>query len=97
MSTPPAASEPAPARPAGSQRTSARITQSSDLGVFGTIAEGIRLSPAMRKGIGVTLVLALVATAGRLIVPLAIQTTTDAGILAEDGVDVGLVMRLCAI
>ncbi len=76
---------------------SARISEASDLGVFGTIAEGIRLSPAMRKGIGVTLVLALIATAGRLIVPLAVQTTTDAGILAEGGVDVALVLQLCAI
>lgn len=78
-------------------KTSARISQSSDLGVFGTIAEGIRLSPAMRVGIGVTLVLALVATAGRLIVPLAVQRTTDVGILADGGVDVGLVLRLCAV
>lgn len=76
---------------------SARISQASELGVFGTIAEGIRLSPAMRAGIGITLALALVATAGRLIVPLAVQATTDAGILAPGGVDVGLVLRLCAI
>lgn len=78
-------------------KTSARISETSDLGVFGTIAEGIRLSPAMRVGIGVTLCLALVATAGRLIVPLAVQRTTDAGILGSDGVDVGLVLRLCAV
>ncbi|MGC0274716.1 ABC transporter ATP-binding protein [Pseudactinotalea sp. Z1739] len=79
------------------QRSSARISEASELGVFGTVAEGIRLSPAMRVGIGFTLALALVATAGRLIVPLAVQRTTDAGILAPGGVDVGLVMRLCAI
>ncbi|MBZ2194636.1 ABC transporter ATP-binding protein [Ruania sp. N2-46] len=51
----------------------------------------------MRTGIGVTLALAVLATAGRLIVPIVVQQTTDVGILAPGGVDVGLVLRLCGI
>ncbi|TDE90373.1 ABC transporter ATP-binding protein [Occultella glacieicola] len=76
---------------------SARIESTSDLGVLGTLRAGVALSPAMRTGIGVTLALAVLATAGRLIVPVVVQQTTDAGILAPGGVDVGLVLRLCAV
>ncbi|CAM3662186.1 ABC transporter ATP-binding protein [Occultella aeris] len=77
--------------------TSARIESTSSLGVLGTLRAGLALSPAMRTGIGVTLALAVLATAGRLIVPIVVQQTTDVGILAPGGVDVGLVLRLCGI
>ena len=76
---------------------STQITDTSTLGVFGTLREGIRLSPAMRRGLGVTLLLAVLATSGKLIVPLAVQITTDRGLLAETGVNVSLVLTLCAL
>ncbi|MBK5248370.1 MAG: ABC transporter ATP-binding protein [Actinomycetales bacterium] len=74
---------------------SAQIEQSSTLGVLGTVREGLRLSPAMRRGLGLTFVLALFATVGRLIVPFAVQRTTDAGIGGPGGVDTDLVLTLC--
>lgn len=76
---------------------STRIAETSAMGVWGTLREGLRLSPAMRAGIGVTALLAVVATAGKLIVPLAVQVTTDRGLLAESGVDVPLVLTLCLL
>lgn len=76
---------------------STRIEQTSSMGVFGTLREGLRLSPAMRAGIGVTALLAVVATAGKLIVPLAVQVTTDRGLLADTGVNVALVVTLCLL
>lgn len=76
---------------------STRIAQTSHLGALGTVREGLRLSPAMREGIGITALLAVVATAGKLIVPLAVQVTTDRGLLADSGVNVALVMTLCLL
>lgn len=76
---------------------SARIETTSDLGVFGTIAEGVRLSPAMKKGIGITAAIAIVATIGRLVVPTAVQQVTDHGLLAPGGVNVTVVWQTALI
>jgi ATP-binding cassette subfamily B protein len=72
-----------------------RIEATSELGVLGTLREGLRLSPAMRRGIGVTLGLAVVATVGRLVVPFTVQQATDHGIVGD--IDPALVARMCAI
>ncbi len=58
-------------------------------GAWATIRRGLALSPELRVGLGGTLVLALVATAGRLVVPIAVQQVIDRGILS--GVEVGVV------
>lgn len=77
--------------------TSARIETTSDLGVLGTIIEGVRLSPAMKKGIGITAAIALIATVGRLVVPAAVQRVTDHGLLAEGGVAVTIVWQTALV
>jgi len=59
-------------------------------GAWATFRRGMQLSPEFRDGLGVTLLLALLATAGRLVVPVAIQQTIDHGITAR-GVDTHLV------
>ncbi|WP_156250756.1 ABC transporter ATP-binding protein [Pseudactinotalea terrae] len=74
---------------------STRIQATSDLGVFGTLREGLRLSPAITKGIGVTLALAVVATIGRLVVPFTVQQATDRGIVGD--ADPSLVVQMCGI
>ena len=48
-------------------------------GAWSTIKRGLSLSPELRKGLGGTLVIALVATAGRIVVPIAIQQILDRG------------------
>ncbi|MFP5334217.1 MAG: ABC transporter ATP-binding protein [Actinomycetes bacterium] len=53
-----------------------------------TVRRGLQLSPEMTRGLWVTLLLAVLSTAGRLVVPLAVQQTVDTGILADDGPDV---------
>jgi ATP-binding cassette subfamily B protein len=50
------------------------------LGAFATFRRGMRLSPEFRRGLGVTLTLTLVATAGRVVVPIAIQQIIDHGL-----------------
>ena len=49
-------------------------------GSFATLAHGLRLTPELREGLAVTLGLALLATAGRVVVPIAVQQTIDNGL-----------------
>jgi len=59
-------------------------------GAYATFRRGMQLSPEFREGLVGTLLLALLATAGRVVVPVAIQQTIDHG-LRPGGVDTGLV------
>jgi putative ABC transport system ATP-binding protein len=69
-------------------------------GALATLRRGLRLVPELRQGLGLTLLLALVATAGRVVVPLAVQQTLDRGLLADGGPDmgrVGWIVTGCAV
>ena len=70
------------------------IESSQQLSTWATLRRGLELSPELRKGIGVTVMLALISTLGRVVVPFVVQQTTDRGILAASGPDIGLVVRL---
>ena len=69
------------------------IESGQDLTTWGTLQRGVQLSPELRRGIGVTVVLAVLSTVGKVLVPFVIQRTTDDGILAAGGPDVGIVLR----
>ena len=62
-------------------------------GAMRTIRRGLALSPELRRGLPGTIVLALVATAGKVIIPIVIQQVLDFGI-TEDGVDMSFVIRM---
>ena len=66
-------------------------------GALRTLLRGARMVPEFRAGIGVTLLLALLATGGRVVVPIAVQQTIDRGLLADGGPDVGLVRTTVAL
>lgn len=68
--------------------------ETSQQGTWATLKRGLELSPELSKGIGVTVVLALISTVGRVVVPFVVQQTTDRGILGDSGPDVGLVVGL---
>ena len=68
----------------------------SDVGAWETVKRGLRLSPELRRGISVSLVLALLATAGRVIIPVAIQQVLDGG-LTGTSVDMGFVGRMIGL
>ena len=64
-----------------------------DEGAWQTMVRALRLSPELRVGLLGTILLALVATAGRAIVPIVIQQILDRGIDAEtDVVDLSFVL-----
>jgi putative ABC transport system ATP-binding protein len=55
-------------------------TRTVERGSFATLAHGLRLTPELREGLVVTLLLALLATAGRVVVPIAVQQVIDRGL-----------------
>ena len=67
-------------------------------GAWATLMRGLRLSPEIRDGLLVTLLLAAVATVGRVIVPVAVQQVIDRGLRTPSGeADLDLVIRLVLI
>ncbi|TDC54686.1 ABC transporter ATP-binding protein [Actinomadura sp. KC345] len=70
-------------------------------GAISTLKRGILLSPEFRAGLTGTLLLALVSTAGRVVVPIAVQQTIDKGLGGDGGgVDIGFIrtaVLLCAV
>jgi putative ABC transport system ATP-binding protein len=65
-------------------------------GSFATLLHGLRLAPEFRAGLSVTLTLAVLSTAGRVVVPLAVQQTIDHG-LSGPTPDLVLVRWACAL
>jgi ABC-type multidrug transport system fused ATPase/permease subunit len=65
-------------------------------GAAATVRRGLSLSPELRRGLPGTLAIALLATAGRVIVPVAIQQIIDGGLSGGD-VDLAFVLRMTAI
>ena len=69
-------------------------------GAFATLRRGLQAMPEFRRGLPATFALALLATAGRVVVPIAVQQVVDRGLLAPGGPDLGLVRTLvlvCAV
>ncbi len=65
-------------------------------GAWPTIKRGLSLSPELRSGLVGTIIIAILATAGRVVVPIAIQQIIDGGFSA-DGVDLTFVVRMVAL
>ena len=65
-------------------------------GSFAVLAHALRLAPEFREGLGRTLLLALLATAGRVVVPVAVQQTIDNGLSGPEP-DLGLVRLACGL
>ena len=62
-----------------------------------TLRRGLELSPELRRGIGVTMALAVLSTVGRVLVPFVVQRITDNGILAPGGPDIAVVTFWIAV
>ncbi|SEO96774.1 ABC transporter ATP-binding protein [Trujillonella endophytica] len=79
--------------------TTAEITGRSE-GALRTLRRGLRMMPEFRRGLPATFGLALVATAGRVVVPIAVQQVIDRGLAAPGGPDMDFVrttVALCAV
>jgi putative ABC transport system ATP-binding protein len=76
--------------------TTATPPSTARRGAWEVIKRGLSLSPELRAGLGGTIAIAAVATAGRVVVPIAVQQIIDGG-LDVDGVDMGFVMTMTLI
>ena len=73
------------------------IVSTSDT-VWTTLRRGLRLSPEFRRGLVLTLTLAVAATAGRVIVPVTVQQVVDRGLGAgAEQVDLRRAVILCLL
>jgi ATP-binding cassette subfamily B protein len=71
------------------ERTSGtRMDTGEEIAALETIRRGVRFSPELKEGIGWTLVLAVLASVGQVIVPIAVQQTLDRGLNGPGGPDV---------
>lgn len=77
--------------------TTEQVGNAQELRTWQTLKRGFELSPELRRGLWVTIALAVFSTAGRVLVPIAVQQTLDHGILAPGGPDVGAVLTLTLI
>ncbi|MPZ74289.1 MAG: ATP-binding cassette domain-containing protein [Nitriliruptorales bacterium] len=63
-------------------------------GAWATLVRGLRLSPEFREGLWLTLLLAGITTAGRVVVPVTVQQVVDRGLRGAGGPDVDVVAQL---
>ncbi|GAB3257643.1 ABC transporter ATP-binding protein [Kineosporia babensis] len=83
--------------PAAEAEAPAPGLNGSRLSAWEVIKRGVAISPELVRGIWITLALALIATCGRILVPIAVQQTIDRGISGGEGVRLGLVTGLVAV
>lgn len=80
-----------------SEGAGVRLETTSTLGSWATLRRGLQVSPQIARGFGVTALLATLAAAGRVVVPITVQQTIDTGILADGGPRVGRVTLLVVL
>ena len=61
--------------------------ETPSIGALAVMRRGIKVSPELRAGLAITVVMALTAAVGRLIVPILVQLVLDNGVLTDDGYD----------
>lgn len=71
---------------------STQMDTGADIGAIETIRRGVAASPELRDGLGITLLLAIIASCGQIVVPVAVQQTLDRGLNAAGGPDVSFVV-----
>ncbi|NYG56205.1 ABC transporter ATP-binding protein [Nocardioides perillae] len=79
-------------RPASASGTA--LATGDELKALETVRRGLHHSPELREGLGVTLLLAVLATVGQVVVPIAVQQTLDRGLAGPDGPDLGFTVRM---
>ena len=53
------------------------MASGDEISALSTLRQGFHYSPELREGLAVTLLLALLGTAGRVVVPITVQQTLD--------------------
>ncbi|TCO51724.1 ABC-type multidrug transport system fused ATPase/permease subunit [Kribbella antiqua] len=74
-----------------------RLDHGDDAGGLATLRQGLRVSPELAQGWWITALLALTMTAGRIVVPIAVQQTIDKGLTGAGGPDMSYVAWMCVV
>jgi putative ABC transport system ATP-binding protein len=74
-----------------------RLASGEAAGGWATLRRGVELSPELTEGAALTFVLAVVATLGRVLVPVAVQQVVDRGITGPGGADPAFVAASVAL
>ncbi|HWS58756.1 MAG TPA: ABC transporter ATP-binding protein, partial [Actinotalea sp.] len=78
-------------------RDPVRLSGTSGLGSRATLRRGVEVSPQLVEGLVVTVLLAILAACGRLVVPVAVQQTVDTAVLAPGGPQTSRVLVLVGL
>jgi ABC-type multidrug transport system fused ATPase/permease subunit len=81
--------------PAGS--TGSSMDTGESISAIRTITRGIELSPELKDGFRGTMAFAVLATLGRIVVPVSVQQTLDRGINAPGGPDLGFMGMVAGV
>ena len=68
-----------------------------DIAAMETIRRGIQVSPELKEGLAGTLVLALLASVGQVVVPIVVQQTLDRGLNGPGGPDVSFTSLMAVV
>ncbi|HKY68508.1 MAG TPA: ABC transporter ATP-binding protein [Acidimicrobiales bacterium] len=68
-----------------------------DAGAIEVLRRGLAVTPELRQGIALTLLMAVATAAGKLAVPILIQQILDRGITADEGFRAGFVLTACGV
>jgi ATP-binding cassette subfamily B protein len=80
-----------------SQHTSTRLDTGESIGAWQTIRRGVEFSPELKEGFWGTVTFAVLATIGRIVVPVSVQQTLDRGMNAEGGPDLGFMGTMVTV
>lgn len=72
--------------------STSQVTAGEEIGAVETIRRGLRLSPEITQGFWGTLALALLASLGQVVVPIAVQQTLDSGLSSPEGPNLSFVL-----
>lgn len=64
---------------------------------FAVVKRGLDMSPAIKQGLGLTMLLAILSTMGGSVVPIVIQVTIDSGLGKGGNIDTGKVGKYLAV
>ncbi|WP_139981022.1 ABC transporter ATP-binding protein [Nocardioides litoris] len=82
------------AAPRAASASGTTMTTGEELGAIATIKRGLHHSPELTEGFRTTLLLAVLASAGQVVVPIAVQQTLDRGINGPGGPDVSFTVLM---
>ena len=75
---------------------STTMDSGEEIGAIATLRRGVHFSPELKEGYVGTLVLAVIASLGQIVVPVAVQRTIDHGLNGPDGPDVAYTLEMSA-